>query len=111
MWANVGLRGGVRHGVIAHPGGKVDVERSGVDDPIGIHEPLASQLKDERTQNVIVSDTNVKIIRHLMGEKCLLAFGTVKTEQWAEPAQEIRVYIGAGAVFVAERRATTTLYR
>jgi len=44
--ANVGLRGSVRHRIVADPGGQVDVERPGVDDPVRIHKPLTSQLQN-----------------------------------------------------------------
>lgn len=46
VWANVGLRGGIRHRIVADPGGKVNVESPNVDDPICIHKPLTSQLQE-----------------------------------------------------------------
>lgn len=46
VWANVGLRGGVRHGIIADPGRQVDVESVWVHDAVCIHQPLTSQLQN-----------------------------------------------------------------
>lgn len=44
--ADVGLRGGVRHRVIANPGCQVDVESIWVNDSIRIHQTLFSQLQN-----------------------------------------------------------------
>lgn len=44
--ADVGLRGGVGHRVIADPGCQVDVESIWVNDSIRIHQTLLSQLQN-----------------------------------------------------------------
>lgn len=43
---DVGLGGGISHRVIAHPGSQVDVECTGVDDAMCIHQALLGQLQD-----------------------------------------------------------------
>lgn len=45
LGADVGLGSSVGHGVDADPGRQVDVEAAGVDDAVGVHEPLAGQLQ------------------------------------------------------------------
>lgn len=42
---DVGLGGGVSHGVVADPGGQVDVESAGVDDAVCVHQAPFGQLQ------------------------------------------------------------------
>lgn len=42
---DVGLGGGVSHGVVADPSGQVDVESAGVDDAVRIHQAPFGQLQ------------------------------------------------------------------
>lgn len=43
---DVGLGGGVRHGIVADPSGQVDVERTGVDDAVRVHQAPFGQLQN-----------------------------------------------------------------
>lgn len=51
---NVGLRGGIRHRIIADPGSQVDVESSRVNDAVCIHKPLTGQLQTHREDELMV---------------------------------------------------------
>lgn len=42
---DVGLGGGVSHGVVADPSGQVDVESAGIDDAVRIHQAPFGQLQ------------------------------------------------------------------
>lgn len=45
MRPDVGLGGGISHGVVADPSRQVDVEGAGINDAICIHQTLFSQLQ------------------------------------------------------------------
>lgn len=55
---NVGLRGGVRHRIIADPGSQVDVEGAWINDAVCIHKPLTSQLQNPE-RRWINGDTSI----------------------------------------------------
>ena len=47
---DVGLGGGISHGVIADPGGQIDVESTGVDDAVCIHQAPFGQLRNGKNR-------------------------------------------------------------
>lgn len=49
---DVGLGGGVSHGVIADPSGQVDVESTGVDDTVCIHQAPFGQLQNGKNRGL-----------------------------------------------------------
>lgn len=52
MRPDVGLGGGVRHGVIADPSSQVDVESTRVNDAVGIHQTSLRQLQDGQNRGL-----------------------------------------------------------
>lgn len=50
MRPDVGLGGGISHGVIADPSRQVDVESAGINDAICIHQTLFSQLQNGKNR-------------------------------------------------------------
>ena len=49
---DVGLGGGVSHGVIADPSGQVDVESVGINDAVCIHQAPFSQLQNGQNRSL-----------------------------------------------------------
>lgn len=52
MRPDVGLGGGISHGVVADPRGQVDVESAGIDDAICIHQAPFSQLQNGKNRGL-----------------------------------------------------------